>query len=121
MRRYGFGAFQPSGYFFFASSSETAGRMITSSPCFQFTGVATLCFAVSWHRVEQPQHLVEVAAGAHRIGQHRLDLLVGADRRTPMRTVALSAAVRPSHVSPASAGSMSYTLATLSSGSPIIG
>ena len=41
------GAFQPSGYCFFASSSETEPAMITSSPCFQFTGVATLCLAVS--------------------------------------------------------------------------
>src|SRR5580704_16349805 len=47
MRRYGRGAFQPPGYFCFASSSETDGRMMTSSPSFQFTGVATLCFAVS--------------------------------------------------------------------------
>ena len=37
----------PPGNIFFASSSPTAGTMITSSPCFQFTGVATLCFAVS--------------------------------------------------------------------------
>src|SRR5213596_3943421 len=29
--------------------------------------------------VQEPQHLVEVAAGGHRIGQHRLDLLVRAD------------------------------------------
>ena len=29
--------------------------------------------------IEQPQHLIEVAAGAHRIGQHGLDLLVRAD------------------------------------------
>src|SRR6516225_8462984 len=48
MRRYGRGAFQPSGYFCLASSSETEPAMITSSPCCQFTGVATLCFAVSW-------------------------------------------------------------------------
>ncbi len=47
IRRYGRGAFHPPGYFCLASSSETDGRMITSSPCFQFTGVATLCFAVS--------------------------------------------------------------------------
>src|SRR2546426_11677343 len=47
IRRYGLGDFQPPGYFCFASSSVTAGRMITSSPCFQFTGVATLCLAVS--------------------------------------------------------------------------
>ena len=32
----------------FASSFETEPAMITSSPCFQFTGVATLCYAVSW-------------------------------------------------------------------------
>jgi hypothetical protein len=36
---YGFGDFQPSGYVFFASSSVTDPEMITSSPCFQFTGV----------------------------------------------------------------------------------
>ena len=45
--RYGFKVFHPCGNFFFASSSETAGGMITSSPGFQFTGVATLCFEVS--------------------------------------------------------------------------
>src|SRR5712692_10528907 len=43
---YGFGAFQPPGYACLASASETADTMMTSSPCFQFTGVATLCFAV---------------------------------------------------------------------------
>ena len=32
MRRYGFGAFQPPGNLFFASSSETDGTMITSCP-----------------------------------------------------------------------------------------
>ena len=31
-----------------ASSLETEPAMITSSPCFQFAGVATLCLAVSW-------------------------------------------------------------------------
>ena len=30
-----------------ASSSDTAGRMMTSSPCFQLTGVATFFDAVS--------------------------------------------------------------------------
>jgi len=44
---YGLGDFQPSGYVSFASSSETEPAMITSSPCCQFTGVETLCFAVS--------------------------------------------------------------------------
>src|SRR6185369_13344968 len=47
-RRYGLIVFQPWGYFFFASSSETEPAMITSSPCFQLTGVATWCLAVSW-------------------------------------------------------------------------
>lgn len=47
IRMYGFGAFQPPGYACLASASETAGTMMTSSPGFQFTGVATLCFAVS--------------------------------------------------------------------------
>ena len=41
-RRYGLSAFQPFGNFSFASSSETAGAMITSSPSFQLTGVDTL-------------------------------------------------------------------------------
>src|SRR5205823_5915861 len=31
------------------------------------------------HRVEDPQHLVEIAPGRHRIGQHRLDLFVRPD------------------------------------------
>jgi len=39
--RYGLGDFQPRD-FCCASSFETEGRMMTSSPCFQFTGVATL-------------------------------------------------------------------------------
>ena len=47
IRRYGLGAFQPPGNFCFASASDTAGTMMTSSPCFQFTGVATLCLAVN--------------------------------------------------------------------------
>src|SRR5262249_43980670 len=48
MRRYGRGALHPSGYCFFASSSDTDPEMITSSPCFQLTGVDTLWVAVSW-------------------------------------------------------------------------
>src|SRR5262245_58993147 len=46
-RRYGKTVFQPAGYFFAASSLDTAGTMITSLPGFQFTGVATWCLAVS--------------------------------------------------------------------------
>lgn len=39
--KYGFGDFQPSGYFCFACSFETDPEMMTSSPGFQLTGVAT--------------------------------------------------------------------------------
>src|SRR5213078_984254 len=46
-RMYGFGE-SHSPKISFASSSETEPAMITSSPCRQFTGVATLWFAVSW-------------------------------------------------------------------------
>src|SRR5207237_72635 len=46
-RKYGFSVLNPCGYFFFASSSDTDVGMITSSPGFQFTGVATACFALS--------------------------------------------------------------------------
>src|SRR5918999_395011 len=47
IRRYGFGALQPPGNFSFAASSDNDGTMITSSPSFQFTGVATLYFDVN--------------------------------------------------------------------------
>ncbi len=46
-RKYGLIVFHPPGNRCFASSSDTDGTMITSSPFFQFTGVATLCSAVS--------------------------------------------------------------------------
>src|SRR5258708_11320487 len=46
-RRYGFKVLKPCGYFSFASSSDTDVGMMTSSPGFQFTGVATVCFAFS--------------------------------------------------------------------------
>jgi hypothetical protein len=41
IRKYGLGAFQPPGYFFCASSSETEPPMITSSPGFQFAGAVS--------------------------------------------------------------------------------
>ncbi len=44
-RRYGRNAFQPAGNFDFASESGMDVGMMTSSPRFQLTGVATLCFA----------------------------------------------------------------------------
>ena len=40
-RRYGLRRLKPLGNFFSASSSDTAGTTMTSSPSFQFTGVAT--------------------------------------------------------------------------------
>ena len=45
---YGRGALNPCGQIFLASSSLTEPAMMTSSPCFQFAGVDTRCFAVSW-------------------------------------------------------------------------
>ena len=45
--------------------------MITSSPGFQFTGVATLCLAVSCSESMHPQDLVEVAARGRRVGEHQ--------------------------------------------------
>src|SRR5688572_33270988 len=48
VRRYGLCVLKPCGYFFLASSSETDVGMMTSCPCCQLTGVATVCFAVSW-------------------------------------------------------------------------
>jgi hypothetical protein len=53
--------------------------MITSSPFFQFIGVATLCFAVRLERIDHAQHLIEIAAGGHRIDQDQFDLLVRAN------------------------------------------
>ena len=47
VRRYGLMVLKPFGYLAFACSSLTAGGMMTSWPFFQFTGVATMCFAVS--------------------------------------------------------------------------
>src|SRR5215467_10092722 len=34
---------------------------------------------IELHRIEQAQHLIEVAPRAHRVGERRLDLLVGAN------------------------------------------
>lgn len=67
IRRYGFGAFQPCGYVFFASSSETEPAMTTSSPAFQLAGVATLCFAHREEDAEDQGDLPEERATALRI------------------------------------------------------
>src|SRR6185369_6760571 len=104
MRMYGSGDFHPSGYVFFASSSDTAGRMITSSPCFQFTGVATFFVAVRRH--ESSSRRISSKLRPVLIGYVSIALifLSGPMMKTE-RAVALSAAVRPSLVSPALAGS----------------
>ena len=53
--------------------------MITSSPCFQLTGVATAVLRRQLQRVDDAQHLIEIAPGGHRIDEEQLDLLVGSD------------------------------------------
>src|SRR5439155_6264642 len=93
MRRYGLGDFQPCGNCFFASSSLTEPAMITSCPCVQFAGVATLCFAVSWMESstrKTSSKLRPVVMGYIRIS---LIFLSGPTTKTA-RTVALSAGVR---------------------------
>ena len=52
--------------------------MITSSPCCQFTG-RHLELRGKLERVDNAEHLVEIAAGGHRIDENELDLLVGPD------------------------------------------
>ena len=52
-------------------------------------------FGGELHRIENPQYLVEITAGAHGIDKHQLDLLVGADdeHRAHGRVVCGSAAL----------------------------
>src|SRR5215467_4646761 len=120
IRMYGLGAFQPCGYCFLASSSLTEPAMITSSPCFQFTGVATLCFAVSWS-----ESITRSTSSKFRpvvIGYTRISLifLSGPITKT-LRTVWLSAGVRPSASPSTPAGSIPYSFATVRYGSPMSG
>src|SRR5580765_4427371 len=120
IRMYGLGDFQPFGYVFFASSSDTEPAMMTSSPCFQLTGVATLCFAVNCRESmtrSTSSKLRPVVIGYTRIS---LIFLSGPMTKT-LRTVWLSAAVRPSKVPSRVAGSMPYAFDTFRSVSPIIG
>ena len=94
--------------------------MITSSPCCQFTGVATFFEAVSWHESSSRRTSSKFRPVLIGYVIIALTFLSGPMTKTE-RAVALSAGVRPSHVSPASAGSMSYFLTIFSSGSPISG
>src|SRR5882724_335431 len=119
VRRYGFTVLYP-GKILSASSLETAPVMITSSPCFQFAGVATLCFAVNC--IESSTRMISSKLRPVVIGYASVSLmrLSGPTTKT-VRTGALSAGVRPSQLSPASLASMSYSLATFNSVSPMIG
>src|SRR6266851_1301477 len=120
MRRYGLGDFQPCGYCFLASSSLTEPAMITSSPLFQFTGVATLCLAVSCSESitrSTSSKLRPVVIGYTRIN---LTFLSGPITNT-LRTVWLSAGVRDFGSPAVLAGSIPYSLDTLKSASPMIG
>ena len=49
------------------------------SPCFQFTGVATLCLAVSCRESMTRSTSSKLRPVRHRVGEDELDLLVGAD------------------------------------------
>ena len=53
--------------------------MITSSPCFHCAGGGDLVLGRELQRVDDPQHLVEVAAGRHRVDEDQLDRLVRRD------------------------------------------
>ena len=84
--------------------SEIEPRMITFWPCFELTGVATRCLGVSWMEL-MTRRISSNCAAQSSDKSAELYLLVRPDDEDA-RTVALSAGVRPSQVSPASAGSM---------------
>src|ERR1700745_2539316 len=119
VRRYGFTVLYP-GKILSASSLETAPVMITSSPCFQFAGVATLCFAVNC--IESSTRMISSKLRPVVIGYASVSLMrLSGPITNTVLTGALSAGVRPSQLSPASFASMSYSLATFNSVSPMIG
>ena len=94
--------------------------MITSSPCSQFAGVASCFSAVSWH--ESRSRRISAKLRPVLIGYVSVALIcLSGPITNTERAVALSIGVRPSEVSPASAGSMSYVLTISSVGSPMSG
>ena len=94
--------------------------MMTSSPCFQLAGVATRCFAVSC--IESMTRSTSSKLRPVVIGYTRTSFtFLSGPMTMTLRTVWLSAAVRPCELLPASAGNMLYSFATLSSESPISG
>ncbi len=79
--------------------------MITLSPSFQLAGVATRCLAVSW--MESSARRISSKLRPVVMGYISISLIfLSGPMMNTVRTVALSAAVRPSEVAPASAGSM---------------
>src|SRR3954465_10805196 len=105
IRKYGLGAFQPSGEGVFASASETEPAMMPSSPFFQFTGVATLCLAVSC--IESRTRRISSKLRPVVIGYVSISLIfLSGPTTNTVRTVWFVAAERPSDVPASSAGSM---------------
>ena len=94
--------------------------MMTSSPRFQLTGVDTRYFAVSCSESSTRSTSSKFRPVVIGYTMRSLIFLSGPTMNT-VRTVWLSAAVRPSALSPAVAGSMPYSFAISSVGSPIIG
>jgi hypothetical protein len=60
-----------------ASALETEPATMTSWPCTQFTGVATLWPSIAASRLRED--LIELAAGGHWVDEDELDLAVRAD------------------------------------------
>src|SRR5699024_5163563 len=110
-RRYGVNSFQPSGNCFFASSSDSAGKMTTSSPTSQFTGVDTLCLSDSW-----------MASMTRRISGKLRPALFG---YVSVMRIFLSGSIRNTQrteeESPSPGWIMSYRFDTVRSPSPMIG
>jgi hypothetical protein len=118
-RRYGRGDFQPWGNSFFASSSDTEPAMMTSSPCFQLAGVATLCLAVSC--IESSTRRISSKLRPVVIGYVSISLIfLSGPMMNTDRTVWLVVALRPSDAT-SSAGSMLYSFEMVRSVSPMIG
>jgi len=71
--------------------------------------------------IKLPQNSIKISAQTHEIRECHFDLLIMPDEERAANRVVVLAGVRPSDESSASADSMSYTLATFNSGSPIKG
>ena len=117
---YGRGAFQPAGYCFLASSSETDAGDDDVLALLPVHRRRDLVLRRQLQRIDHAQHLVEVAAGRHRVDEDQLDLLVRPDDEHVAHGLVVGRGA-PCELPVSSAGSMPQALATFSSGSPIIG